>query len=160
MNRKTDINNFCAFVSVDKPKLRRFVSLLDAELPHELRAPHGTLSVAIFNDADLAKIHLDFMQNPAPTDVITFEGDEFDPDDAGEICASAETAFKNAPQFGNTASRELSLYVAHGYLHLAGVDDIAEEDAKKMRAAEALALEILDKHFKTPIFKYDAKKIG
>ena len=155
MNRKTDINNFCAFVSVDKPKLRRFVSLLDAELPHELRAPHGTLSVAIFNDADLAKIHLDFMQNPAPTDVITFEGDEFDPDDAGEICASAETAFKNAPQFGNTASRELSLYVAHGYLHLAGVDD-----TKKMRAAEALALEILDKHFKTPIFKYDAKKIG
>ncbi len=155
MKRQTDIINFCKDISVDKRKLRRFVDLLDAELPENLRAPQGTLSIAIFSDEALAKIHEDFMNNPAPTDVITFEGDEFDEDDAGEICVSAQMAKKMAKQFANTPSRELSLYVAHGYLHLAGVDDIAPEDAVKMRASEKLALATLDKHFKTDIFKYN-----
>lgn len=155
MKRTTDIINFCEKLVVDKRKLRRFITLLDAELPNKFKAPEGTLSIAFFDDAGLAKIHEDFMNNPAPTDVITFEGDEFDSDDAGEICASADMAVKCAKKFNNTPSRELSLYVAHGYLHLAGVDDIAEEDAKIMRQAEALALEILDKHFKTQIFKFN-----
>ena len=155
MKRTIDIANFCESVAVDKPKLRRFIRLLDSELPEELHAPGGTLSVAIFNDDDLAKIHDDFMNNPAPTDVITFEGDDFDDDDAGEICASADMAKNRAKDFSNTPSRELSLYIAHGYLHLAGVDDISPEDAVKMRASEKLALAVLDKHFKSPIFKFN-----
>ena len=154
MKRSTDIINFCDFVKIDNKKLRRFITLLDTELPPEFRAPEGTLSIAIFDDPALAKIHEDFMNNPAPTDVITFDGDNTE-DNAGEICASAEMAMKCAPKFSNTASRELSLYVAHGYLHLAGVDDIAEADAKIMRYAESLALAILDKHFKTQIFKFN-----
>ncbi len=155
MKRSTDIINFCKNVSVDKRKLRRFIDLLDSELPEDLKAPQGTLSIAIFSDEALAKIHDDFMNNPAPTDVITFDGDEFDEDDAGEICASADMAKKMAKSFDNTQSRELSLYIAHGYLHLAGVDDITPEDAVKMRASEKLALAILDKHFKTEIFKFN-----
>ena len=119
------------------------------------RAPEGVLSVAIFDDRDIAKIHADFMNKPDPTDVITFEGDPSDPEEAGEICISADTARSNAAKFSNTFSRELSLYVAHGYLHLAGVDDISETDAKVMRRAETLALAIHDKHFKKPIFTFN-----
>jgi len=155
MMRQIDISNLHKKTRVDNAKLRRFIRLLDAEMPPQFRAPAGTLSLAITDDALIAKIHADFMNKPSPTDVITFEGDPDDADDGGEICASADTAISNAPKFSNTPSRELSLYFAHGYLHLAGVDDIAEEDAKIMRRAEALALEILDKHFKTPIFKFD-----
>ena len=103
----------------------------------------------------IAKIHADFMNKPDPTDVITFEGDPSDPEEAGEICISADTARSNAAKFSNTFSRELSLYVAHGYLHLAGVDDISETDAKVMRRAETLALAIHDKHFKKPIFTFN-----
>ncbi len=159
MNRSIDINNFCKNLVIDKTKLRRYIKYLDVEMPADYKAPQGTLSIAFFDDDGLAKIHADFMNNPAPTDVITFEGDEFDDDDAGEICASADMALKCAKKFDNTPSKELSLYVAHGYLHLAGVDDISEADAKIMRKAETIALQILDKHFKTQIFKFHDKKI-
>ena len=154
--RTVDIINFCAEVEVDKPKLRRFVRLLDAELPAAFRAPRGDLSIAVFDDRGIAKIHKDFMNKPSPTDVITFEAYPDDDGQAGEICVSAQTAKAAAPKFGNTPSRELSLYVAHGYLHLAGVDDIRSEDAKLMRKMEAACLAILDVRFKTPIFKFDA----
>lgn len=142
-------------VSFDKRRLRKFIDLLDAKLPNEYKAPQGTFSIAIFNDKDLAKIHADFLNKPSETDVITFEGDA-DDDFAGEVCVSAERALKCANQYNTTPSRELCLYVAHGYLHLAGVDDIAPEDAVIMRKAEALALEILDNNFRKPIFKYNA----
>ena len=155
MQRHTDISDFSNMVSFDKRRLRKFIDLLDAKLPDEYKAPQGTFSIAIFNDKDLAKIHADFLNKPSETDVITFEGDA-DDDFAGEVCVSAERALKCANQYNTTPSRELCLYVAHGYLHLAGVDDIAPEDAVIMRKAEALSLEILDNNFRKPIFKYNA----
>ena len=155
MQRHTDISDFSNMVSFDKRRLRKFIDVLDAKLPNEYKAPQGTFSIAIFNDKDLAKIHADFLNKPSETDVITFEGDA-DDDFAGEVCVSAERALKCANQYNTTPSRELCLYVAHGYLHLAGVDDIAPEDAVIMRKAEALALEILDNNFRKPIFKYNA----
>lgn len=45
--------------------------------------------------------------------------------------------------------------MAHGYLHLAGIDDVAEEDALVMREGEAEALKILDKKFRKPIFTFN-----
>ena len=94
----------------DPRRLRKFVRALDSDLPAHLRAPDGDLSVALFDDARIAKIHADFMNIPTATDVITFEG-EGDGEFAGEICASAETAFARAGDFDNTPSRELCLYV-------------------------------------------------
>ena len=147
--RSVDILDMSGMLEFDPRRLRKFVRALDSDLPAHLRAPDGDLSVALFDDARIAKIHADFMNIPTATDVITFDG-EF----AGEICASAETAFARAGDFDNTPSRELCLYVAHGYLHLAGVDDVSDEDALKMRAAEAEAMKILDAHFRKPIFKF------
>lgn len=151
--RSVDILDISGMLEYDPRRLRKFVRALDSDLPAHLRAPDGDLSVAFFDDARIAKIHADFMNIPTATDVITFEG-EGDGEFAGEICASAETALTRAGDFGNTPSRELCLYVAHGYLHLAGVDDVSDEDALKMRAAEAEAMKILDAHFRKPIFKF------
>ena len=154
MDRTVDISDFSKTLSFDKRRLRRFIGLLDRDLPDEFKAPKGTMSLAIFNDKDLAKIHGDFLNKPTETDVITIEGDA-DDDFAGEVCASAERAFKCAKLYGSTPARELCLYIAHGYLHLAGVNDIEPEDAAVMRKAEALALQILDRNFRKPIFKYN-----
>ena len=156
MKRQTDISDMSGgLISFDRRRLRRFIDKLDALLPKELKAPEGTLSIEIFNDSDLAKIHAQFLDDPAETDVITFGGDSED-SFAGEICASAERALKCAKNYSSTPSRELCLYIAHGYLHLAGLDDVSCDDAAAMRKAEALAMEILDKNFKKPIFKYNA----
>ncbi len=151
--RKISICNRSRIVKADRAALKRFIGKLDGELPESLRAPHGELSLAILDDDEISKIHADFMDNPNPTDVITFEGDkggEF----AGEICASAETALRQSADFKTSPSWELTLYFAHGYLHLAGIDDISPEDAIKMRAAESSAMQILSRNFSKPIFTF------
>ncbi len=151
--RKISICNRSRIVKADRAALKRFIGKLDGELPESLRAPHGELSLAILDDDEISKIHADFMDNPNPTDVITFEGDK-DGEFAGEICASAETALRQSADFKTSPSWELTLYFAHGYLHLAGIDDISPEDAIKMRAAESSAMQILSRNFSKPIFTF------
>jgi len=63
---------------------------------------------------------------------------------AGEIIVSVALARSRAAELGETFSRELSLYLVHGWLHLAGYDDRKESDRAKMREAEQKALSILD----------------
>lgn len=154
MKREIYISDFSKTISFDARRLKRFVHELDANLPDKYRAPEGSFSIAFFTDKDLAKIHADFLNKPSETDVITFEGDRYY-GELGEVCVSAERALKCAAAYGFSPAKELCLYVAHGYLHLAGIDDIAEEDALIMRAAEAEAMKILDKKFRKPIFKFN-----
>jgi probable rRNA maturation factor len=151
MAREVEVCNLSALVGFEASRIKRLVAVLDT-LPENLRAPAGSLSIAVMDDAQLAQIHGDFLDDPTETDVITFDGD---PDDgfAGEICVSAERAQKVAKEYGNSADMELCLYIAHGFLHLAGIDDIAPEDAKKMRAAEAEAMKLVRMKIKAPIFK-------
>ena len=145
--------NMSAIADFNPRRVSRLVRALDERLPTHLRAPKGLLSIAVMDDASLAKIHADFLNDPSKTDVITFEsgGEE---GFAGEICVSAERALEKCADYGNTPDEELCLYIAHGMLHLAGVDDIAPEDAKKMRAAEASALEIIKSSFRKPVFNF------
>jgi probable rRNA maturation factor len=127
--------------------------------------PPGELSLVFLTAAALAKLHADFLGDPSPTDVITFAGDPalgF----AGEICVSADAAHRHVNSFvvpasagirqtpakaGTTStgplhdnfSAELILYVVHGWLHLAGYDDLVLAKKRAMRRAEARALALL-----------------
>ncbi|NQY32165.1 MAG: rRNA maturation RNase YbeY, partial [Coraliomargarita sp.] len=47
-----------------------------------------------------------------------------------------------AAELGLPFRQELSLYLIHGWLHLAGYDDRNDEDRAAMRTAEGIALEI------------------
>lgn len=102
----------------------------------------GELSIAFVDDAAIARVHADFMDDPSPTDVITFPADP-SMDSAGEIIVSVDHARERAVELGQAFSRELSLYLIHGWLHLAGFDDRSDEDRLKMRAAEKDALDLL-----------------
>lgn len=84
--------------------------------------------VLIISDRRMAALHRRFMNEPGPTDVLTFQH--------GEIFISVETALRNARRFGNTLARELELYVVHGLLHLRGFDDRDPAGTRKMRAVE------------------------
>jgi probable rRNA maturation factor len=92
-------------------------------------------------DAALAQLHGDFLGDPSPTDVITFEGDESQ-GLAGEICVSVDTACAYARRHRRDFAGELSLYLIHGWLHLAGYDDLAPARKRVMRRAEARAMRI------------------
>jgi probable rRNA maturation factor len=104
----------------------------------------GELSIVFVNEAEIAKVHAKFMDDPSPTDVITFPA-ETKMKSAGEIIVSVDHARNRAAEFGEPFSRELSLYLVHGWLHLAGYNDSKESDRAEMRNAEQKALKILDK---------------
>ncbi len=130
-------------------------------------APPGELSVVFLTDSALARLHADFLADPTITDVITFEGDPL-LGTAGEICISADAALRHvgpdpsALSAGLSAlgsspaaafSTELTLYLVHGWLHLAGYDDLQPAKKRIMRRAEARALRLLRAAAAIPAFR-------
>lgn len=103
----------------------------------------GELSIVFVSDPAIGQIHDDFMDDPSPTDVITFPAN-IEMESAGEIIVSVDHARSRAEELGEPFSRELSLYLVHGWLHLAGYDDRNDTDRAAMRIAEQQALAILD----------------
>ena len=77
--REISIANRYARLKFDRRAVVRAVRLLDAHRP-ALRVPPartfpGELSLVFLSDAALARLHADFLNDPSPTDVITFEGE-------------------------------------------------------------------------------------
>lgn len=89
------------------------------------------IEITIVDDADIARVHGDFLDDPTPTDVITFHH--------GEILISADTALRQGTENGQPLDHEVALYLVHGLMHLAGWDDHGEAEAAEMaRRQEAV----------------------
>jgi probable rRNA maturation factor len=112
----------------------------------------GELSIAFVDDPAIAAIHAQFMDDPSPTDVITFPAAP-QMQSAGEIIVSVDHARARAKELNLPFARELSLYLAHGWLHLTGYDDRNDPDRAKMRSAEATILKALDQLPQFPDFQ-------
>ncbi len=141
--RELDILNAHPRLRLDKKAVAQVVATLDAHREKFLGGcPDGELSLAFLTDAKLAKLHNDFLDDPTTTDVITFDGHPA-LGTAGEICVSADTAGSYSKAHDRDFSEELTLYVVHGWLHLAGYDDLQPAKKRKMRAAEARAMKLL-----------------
>ncbi len=129
---------------LDRAGLIRAIAALDAHgAKFRGGCPAGELSIVFLTDDALARLHADFLGDPSPTDVITFEGDA-GAGLAGEICVSVDTAAAYARAHHGDFSNELALYVVHGWLHLAGYDDLQPAKKRAMRRAEARALRVLE----------------
>lgn len=153
---------------IDRRAVARVIALLDAHAPEilgtspaapRLSPPPGSLSLVFLSDEALARLHADFLDDPTTTDVITFEGQ---PDFglAGEICVSADTAARYAEENSGDFATELTLYVVHGWLHLAGHDDLEPAKKRAMRRAEARALKLLQAEAAIPAFRLRPGRIG
>jgi probable rRNA maturation factor len=91
------------------------------------------VEVSFVSDEDISRVHEEFLDDPSPTDVITFPH--------GEILISLDTAARQAEDHGETYERETALYLVHGLLHLAGWDD---REAVEREAMHRLQAKILD----------------
>jgi probable rRNA maturation factor len=137
---------------LDRRAVIRVIHLLDAAAARfQGGPPEGELSLAFLTDPALAALHANFLGDPTPTDVITFEAQP-GMGAAGEICVSADTARAFAQAKKLDFSRELTLYIVHGWLHLAGYDDLQPAKKRQMRAAEARAMKVLDAADAVPVF--------
>lgn len=95
--------------------------------------PHQELEITFVDDAQIAQIHGEYMDDPTPTDVITFPlGEEY-----AQLIISVDTCKRQALEFGNTFDKELILYMVHGILHLAGYDDRTKKQITQMRKMES-----------------------
>ena len=92
-----------------------------------------------------------------PTDVLSFALDE-DCDDCdepellggpeehlfGDIIISAETALRQAEEYGHGLEREMTYLAVHGMFHLLGYDHMTDEEKAEMRAKEEEALRAIN----------------
>ena len=153
MTREVAITNRHPQLRLDRRAVAAAVAVLDTHAA-KFRGgcPPGELSLVFLTDPALSKIHGDFMADPTATDVITFEGDPA-AGLAGEICLSADTARSYARAKRRDFSAELTLYLVHGWLHLAGYDDRSSAKKRRMRAAEQRAMALLRMAKAVPVFR-------
>ena len=92
-----------------------------------------SVEISIIDDKQIAKVHGEFMDDPSPTDVITF--------DYGEILVSAETALSNSEELQVSLENEILLYIIHGMLHLGGYLDGSRAEFKEMKSLQEMILD-------------------
>jgi probable rRNA maturation factor len=117
---------------IDRRRMRRAVQaiLRDAGIVG------GEVSIAVVDDATIAKLHEEFLDDPEPTDVLSFALERSEKCMEGEVVASAETATAFASKYKATPTEELLRYVIHGTLHLVGYDDATSRQRAVMRKME------------------------
>lgn len=93
----------------------------------------GELSVVFGGDTLLRRLNRDFRFKDAPTDVLSFEGQDEDMG-LGDVIISVETARRNAAGSRHTLDRELEILALHGFLHALGFDH--ETDQGEMETIE------------------------
>jgi len=119
-------------VKVDLPKIQRIVGVA---LPLCVGKPRkkgltlpSEVEITLLGEAAIAKVHGEFLEDPTPTDVITFEH--------GEILIGVPIAAANAKKFRHPADCEVALCAIHGLLHLLGYDDLTEKERVIMHARQ------------------------
>jgi probable rRNA maturation factor len=124
-------------VPLDLPKIRRIV---EVALPLCVWKPRKKgailppeVEITLLGEAAIAKVHGEFLDDPTPTDVITFEH--------GEILIGVPIAAANARKFRHPADHEVALCAIHGLLHLLGYDDLTEKERVIMHARQEEILE-------------------
>ena len=135
---------------------------VDAELivsvaRHALTAlrvsPAAELSIIAVTTETMAELHERWMDEPGPTDVMSFPMDELveesrrpDASDMGpallgDIVLCPEFAKAQARSAGHSLDDELHLLTVHGVLHLLGYDHAEPDEEREMFAVQATLLE-------------------
>ena len=131
-----EVNNESS-VPVDEAALQRLVTFgLDLLHVH----PDADVAIVMVDEAAMEQLHVQRMDEPGPTDVLSFPMDELRPgtEDAvtpagllGDIVLCPQVAIGQAETAGHSMLDELLMLTTHGLLHLLGFDH-AEPDEEKV----------------------------
>lgn len=97
-------------------------------------APFSEINYIFCSDDFLLKVNQDYLQHDYYTDIITFCNSK-DPVQS-DIFISIDRVKENAEQLDQSFDQELLRVMAHGLLHLIGLDDKTEAGKQEMRAEE------------------------
>ncbi|GGR36116.1 rRNA maturation RNase YbeY [Agromyces mediolanus] len=132
-----EINNESA-IEVDEAAIQRLaVYALDAMHVHL----DAELAIVLVDEGAMEQLHVQWMDEPGPTDVLSFPMDELRPGTEdhptppgllGDIVLCPQVAEAQAKTAGHTLTDELLLLTAHGILHLLGFDHAEPAEEKEM----------------------------
>ena len=132
-----EVNNESA-VEVDETALQRLaVYALDAMHVH----PDAELAIVLVDEGAMEQLHVQWMDEPGPTDVLSFPMDELRPGTEdqpappgllGDVVLCPQVAEAQAKTAGHSLLDELQLLTTHGILHLLGFDHAEPAEEKEM----------------------------
>ncbi|WP_062521148.1 rRNA maturation RNase YbeY [Demequina silvatica] len=108
-------------------------------------ADGAELAIMFVDEEAMEQLHLQWMDEPGPTDVLSFPMDELrpgTPDEPtpagllGDIVVCPSVAQRQAAAAGHSAEEEMLLLTTHGILHLLGYDHVEPEEEKEMFALQ------------------------
>lgn len=103
--------------------------------------PDAEVAIVLVDEKAMSELHLQWMDEAGPTDVLSFPMDELRPglegEDAaegilGDIVLCPTVAKKQAAAAGHSLTDELQMLTVHGMLHLLGFDHAEAEEEKEM----------------------------
>ena len=103
--------------------------------------PQADLCLRLVDEAAMETLHVQWMDLPGPTDVMSFPMDELRPGREGsepaegvlgDVVLCPSVAAKQALEAGHATEEELLLLTTHGILHLLGYDHATPEEEKEM----------------------------
>ena len=103
--------------------------------------PQAELSVVLVDEPAMEQLHVQWMDEPGPTDVLSFPMDELRPGAEGEdspagllgdVVLCPQVAARQAVTAGHGTQDELLLLTTHGILHLLGYDHAEPDEEREM----------------------------
>jgi probable rRNA maturation factor len=104
-----------------------------------LRLEDRELSIALSDDREMRELNREWRGKDRPTDVLAFamrEGDasELHPHVIGDVVISLDTAARQAREARRALEDEVAMLLAHGVLHLLGLDHRDRTEERRMTA--------------------------
>lgn len=132
-----EINNESG-MALDEAVLQRLAAfVLDSLHVH----PLTELGISLVDEAAIERLHVEWMDEPGPTDVLSFPMDELHPGrpDAmtpagllGDVVICPQVAEVQADAAGHDTQTELVILLTHGMLHLLGFDHATPAEESEM----------------------------
>ena len=115
--------------------------------------PLVDVGVIFVDEAPMTDLHVRWMDEPGPSDVLSFPMDELRPGSEemlsaegvlGDVVICPQVARRQAEVAGHEEINEILMLLTHGMLHLVGFDHAEPEEEKEMFA---LQKELLDSFY-------------
>jgi probable rRNA maturation factor len=109
--------------------------------------PDVELSVTLVDETQMTRLHVEYMGEPGPTDVLAFPMDDIGATEVaegarllGDVVLCPSVAAAQARDAGHDTDAELRLLCVHGVLHLLGYDHHTPDDEREMFGRQARLL--------------------
>ena len=108
--------------------------------------PMVDVGIIFVDEGPMSDLHVRWMDEPGPTDVLSFPMDELRPGSEemispegvlGDIVVCPQVAQRQAQVSGHETINEILMLVTHGMLHLVGFDHAEPEEEKEMFSLQA-----------------------